>query len=267
MDGQDEDLGRRVGRLSREIGLWSTSSESEIGTSYLDEYGRKQSIVSLGKPEMADVISLVLEEFLPARGRVLDLGSGTGFLAEVLLASRKGITLTCADVSEEMLGRARTRLERFGDRVSFASIDFNSVGWEEGLGGFDAVVSLSALHRLRDERTPGFCAEVRVLLADGGWFLNGAPFRSRFAPVLDIFELQWALFVRERGRELRNRDVPVDLLREFKRAGRAARDAGALVRFNRLDASTWCSALLGAGFKCAEPIWRCGASTVLGASV
>ena len=52
-------------------------------------------------------------------GLVMDLGAGTGALSEVLLERRGVGTVELVDIDAEMLGQARRRLQRFGDRARF----------------------------------------------------------------------------------------------------------------------------------------------------
>lgn len=50
------------------------------------------------------------------------------------------------DYCDAMTGRARERLSRFGDRVSYRRADMSQQGWTAGMGGpFDAVVSALAI--------------------------------------------------------------------------------------------------------------------------
>ena len=59
----------------------------------------------------------LLGALAPADGHVLDLGGGTGALSSAMLDALPGVRVTLLDVDAEMLGEARRRLARFGDRV------------------------------------------------------------------------------------------------------------------------------------------------------
>ena len=59
-----------------------------------------------------------------APGLVLDLGGGTGALAEAILKLQDSGTVELIDVDREMLAQARTRLARFGGRVRFTEGSF-----------------------------------------------------------------------------------------------------------------------------------------------
>ena len=74
---------------------------------------------------------------------VLDLGAGTGALAEVLLEHDGVETVEAIDVDPEMLERARIRLKRFGSRARFRERSF-----EAPLPPCDAVAASLALHHI-----------------------------------------------------------------------------------------------------------------------
>lgn len=102
--------------------------------------------------------------------KVLDLGSGPGFLAEHILNRCELAVYHLFDFSPHMLELSRVRLESFGERVCFHQGSFLDEGWWLSLPGpFDVVVSLQAVHEVRDSaRIPQLYSEVRLLLSSGG---------------------------------------------------------------------------------------------------
>lgn len=86
--------------------------------------------------------------------RVLELGSGPGFLAEQVLKHCPGVGLyTLLDFSAPMLAQSRARLERYAARTRFLQTDFKTPSWPTLVGGpFDFAVSLQAVHELRHKR-------------------------------------------------------------------------------------------------------------------
>lgn len=100
--------------------------------------------------------------------RVLELGSGPGFLAEQVLDRCPSVArYTLLDFSEPMLAQSRRRLERHQARTEFLRADFKSESWPALAGGpFDLVLSLQAVHELRHKRhAPRLYARVRSLLS------------------------------------------------------------------------------------------------------
>jgi len=55
---------------------------------------------------------------------VLDLGAGTGALAEAVLLADDDVTVELIDVDPEMLSQARARLASFAVRARFSGISF-----------------------------------------------------------------------------------------------------------------------------------------------
>jgi SAM-dependent methyltransferase len=90
---------------------------------------------------------------LPPDARVLELGSGPGFLAHRVLQGCPNLAgYTLLDFSEPMLALSRERLARF-PAASFALASFKSEDWTQRVGGpFDCVLSMQAVHELRHKR-------------------------------------------------------------------------------------------------------------------
>jgi SAM-dependent methyltransferase len=88
------------------------------------------------------------------RARVLELGSGPGFLAEQLLARCPDIAhYTLLDFSEPMLEQSRRRLGPYQGRTEFLRADFKTDTWPSLVRApVDFVVSLQAVHELRHKR-------------------------------------------------------------------------------------------------------------------
>lgn len=76
-------------------------------------------------------------------GLVMDLGAGTGGLSEVMLERRGVGTVELVDVDAEMLGQARHRLARFGDRARFRLRSY-----DEPFPPCDAFAASLSLHHL-----------------------------------------------------------------------------------------------------------------------
>jgi SAM-dependent methyltransferase len=100
--------------------------------------------------------------------RVLELGSGPGFLAQHVLDRCPSIArYTLLDFSEAMLAQSRRRLGRHEGRTAFVRADFKSDSWPADAGApFDLVFSLQAVHELRHKRhAPRLYAQIRSRLS------------------------------------------------------------------------------------------------------
>jgi len=105
--------------------------------------------------------------------RVFDLGSGPGFLAEHILTHCDVAAYHLFDFSPHMLALSRARLARFTDRVHFHEGSFLDENWWVALPGpFDAIVSLQAVHEVRDaRRIARLYAELKLILSEKGVML------------------------------------------------------------------------------------------------
>ena len=90
---------------------------------------------------------------LPPRPRVLELGSGPGFLAHRVLDRCPSIeSYTLLDFSQHMLGLSRERLVAF-PAATFVLGSFKSEDWTRHVEGpFDCVLAMQSVHELRHKR-------------------------------------------------------------------------------------------------------------------
>lgn len=101
---------------------------------------------------------------LPEEAQVLEVGSGGGFNAEVMLELFPGWRLVATDYDPEMVELCAERLVRFGDRVEVRQADAAKLALPDA--SFDIVVSIFVWHHVEDwPRATAECA--RVLRPDG----------------------------------------------------------------------------------------------------
>ncbi len=104
-----------------------------------------------------------------AAPRILDLGAGTGLLAERLLARWPRARLVLVDLSPDMLERARERFAGTVDRVEIRAADY----LRDPLGGpYDAVVSALSIHHLPDAGKRALFRRAWAALRPGGRFVD-----------------------------------------------------------------------------------------------
>jgi ubiquinone/menaquinone biosynthesis C-methylase UbiE len=108
----------------------------------------------------------------PGPQRVLELGSGPGFLAAHLLAALPELSMTLLDFSGPMHELARVRLTPHLTRVSFIEHSFKEPNWFDALGEFDFVITNQAVHELRHKRYAATLhKQVRSVLCAHGQYL------------------------------------------------------------------------------------------------
>jgi SAM-dependent methyltransferase len=142
----------------------------------ISEHAQKWSASALGgrpwRAEMFTVFADVLgRECAGRKCRVLELGSGPGFLAKQLL-STIDLDYVALDFSAPMHDLARLHLGELSNRVQFVERSLRESAWPEGLGKYDYIITNQAVHELRHKRhAPVLHAQARELLLPGGGYL------------------------------------------------------------------------------------------------
>lgn len=179
------------------------------------------------------------------RARIIDLGGGTGSLAEAILDRFAQCSVMVHDIDREMLVVARSRLARFGGRVELALSSF-----ADPLPRVDAVLAAFALHHIPTVQEKAIVyRRIREALAPGGVFLNADAVSG---PFWDSLRDEWARFMAGQGFTL---DQAYGNLEAW-----AAEDTYFSV-FDELRAMSQ------GGFEQPECFWRRGPIAILGARV
>lgn len=123
--------------------------------------------------EQVKIMLQVINYFTPNPKRIMDLGCGNGFLAEILLKSYPGSTALLLDHSEPMVQVAREYMSEYNNRCEIINGDFsNSIIEFAEPNSIDCIVSGFAIHHLPHEKKKTLYKEIYNLLADGGIFIN-----------------------------------------------------------------------------------------------
>ncbi len=103
---------------------------------------------------------------------ILELGSGPGQLAREILVHCDVRAFVALDFSLAMHEIAADHLGELASRVTFVTRDFREPAWADGLGTFDAVVTLQAAHETRHKRhLVPLLERARSVVARGGVLL------------------------------------------------------------------------------------------------
>ena len=103
--------------------------------------------------------------------RVLELGSGPGFLAKHLIERLPHVQLTLLDFSSAMHELAAKRLGQSA-KVTYVYASFKDSGWEQNLQTFDAVITNQAVHELRHKAyAVGLHKAAKRIVKPGGVYL------------------------------------------------------------------------------------------------
>jgi SAM-dependent methyltransferase len=127
------------------------------------------------RPWRARVRSFISDQVATLRpgARVLELGSGPGFLAERVLQCCPHLgSYTLFDFSEPMIAMSRERLARF-PTASFLLGNFKADDWGRNIEGqFDGILSMQAVHEVRHKRhVPRLYQQIYRVTATSGLVL------------------------------------------------------------------------------------------------
>ncbi len=144
----------------------------------------------------------MMMELLPyegtARVRGLDLGAGTGVLAEGILRRYPLAEVTVFDLSDNMLSAARERLKKFEDRITFQKGDFS----KDDFGiGYDLILSGLSIHHLTNAHKKDLFRRIYLALNPGGVFLNRDVIKGATAHLDEIYIRLWRQYIRSMGED------------------------------------------------------------------
>lgn len=129
-----------------------------------------------GIPFGAEQVKMMLQlvhHFMPNPKRIMDLGCGNGFLAEILLKSYPEASAVLLDHSKPMIEHAHIHMEKYKNRCKIIHGDFShSFSQYAEPGSVDCIVSGYAIHHLPHTKKKELYQEIYNTLASGGIFIN-----------------------------------------------------------------------------------------------
>lgn len=189
-------------------------AKEEFSSNYLD----RADICIVERRKMFAILCSFVSHFMQGGvKRALDLGCGDGVLTEELLKLDPSISATLIDGSEEMLTKAKARLQQYEGaeyiRSSFQELSTNILL----KAGFDIVFSSMAIHHLTMDEKKALFKAAYGCLNDGGAFVN---IDVVLAPTgaLDVWYMNlWEAWMDERTASLGFRDSgSKDIIRLYK---------------------------------------------------
>jgi trans-aconitate methyltransferase len=106
-----------------------------------------------------------------AAGWVLDLGCGSGLVAQMVLDKFSSARIFGIDSSTAMLSLAKERLTPYAERVRLAEGDLTSLDRVEAPRTCAAAIAVQSLHHLDEAPYRAAVTWTFQHLAPGGWFL------------------------------------------------------------------------------------------------
>ena len=217
---------------------------------YVDEWVRRQQAEDPARAERFQLLCDLLPFSDDAQVTILDVGAGYGPLSRFLLDRYPHAMCIAQDGSEPMLRRARNTMGGYGERFKTHQSDLFDTNWlPKHFGPFDAAVSSSCLHNLRDFKRIGeIYGEIRQHVKAGGVFLN---LDLLNAPTSGLQQRYGAVAAARRRREGASRADVTAMVREGDRSS-ASGSAGPFPA----DLDQHLAALKSAGFSEVDCFWK-----------
>jgi tRNA (cmo5U34)-methyltransferase len=124
---------------------------------------------------------------------LVDIGGGSGRLAERVLERFAGAYVTVVDQSEPFLALAERRFTRFAPRAAIVQARLQDDWAAELKASPNVIVSTSAIHHLEPAEKRALYAECYATLATGGMFINGDEYRPESDAELRVLLDEWSV--------------------------------------------------------------------------
>jgi tRNA (cmo5U34)-methyltransferase len=170
------------------------SVQTHLGVAARD-YDRIIRTFIPGYEQMLETICWWLSRVIPQDGTIIELGGGTGALAEAVLTNLPKARMEIWDIDATMLAVAAERLQRFSQRVTLREKSF-----ADRLDRCDAVIATLSLHHIPTLDAKGSVYQnIFEALASPGIFLNGDCTIDATEPAHGILVRYWLDFMAVHG--------------------------------------------------------------------
>jgi tRNA (cmo5U34)-methyltransferase len=154
--------------------------------------------------------------------KVVDLGCGTGTIANILKRKFSKAKVVCFDIAENMIEQAKKNLKDYDD-IEYVLGDFSKTGFSMKC---DMVLSSLALHHMvTDREKENFYAQIYKNLSKGGGFYNADVVLGSNKVIQKVYMDKWKEFMLNRITEeevertyekYHSEDHPAQLMKQLK---------------------------------------------------
>jgi SAM-dependent methyltransferase len=185
---------------------------------YVEEWVTRQRVADPTRAQRFQFLCDLFPFSTDATVTLLDVGAGYGPVSKFILDQFPNATCIAQDGSEPMLQRARQLMASYGARFQPQQSDLFEKDWlPQHYGPFDAAVSASCLHNLRDfKRISEIYSDIRAHLKPGGVFLN---LDLVNAPTLTLQQHYSRVTAMRRQREGASREDVTAMLQQARQTG------------------------------------------------
>jgi tRNA (cmo5U34)-methyltransferase len=123
--------------------------------------------------------------------KVLDLGAGTGLLAQLILAAFPEAQIELIDIAEKMLEEAKRRFHSYPNQISFHVLDYAGEGALSEPDTYDVIVSALSIHHLTSDEKRLLFQKIFSSLKSPGIFINADQCLGENSFIEDIYQKDW----------------------------------------------------------------------------
>ena len=157
--------------------------------------------------EIVEAALTIIQYDNKTRLKVMDLGCGTGTLAQKIKEKYPNSRITCVDIAQNMLKMAQSKLQNYSD-ISYQNEDFQELEFESE---YDVIISSLALHHLKSEKQKKkFYNKIYRALAKKGIFINADMVLASNEEVQKVYMEKWKSFMQKNvsKKEVENKWIP-----------------------------------------------------------
>jgi tRNA (cmo5U34)-methyltransferase len=170
------------------------SAQTHLGMAATD-YDRNIRTLIPGYEQILSAINWWLSQIIPPDANIIELGGGTGALAETVLTHLSQVQVEIWDVDASMLAVAQDRLSKFAGRVRLRQKSFT-----ERLPECHAVIATLSLHHIPTlDAKRSVYGNIFEALLQGGVFLNGDCTLDSAEPTHTVMLRYWMDFMGNHG--------------------------------------------------------------------
>jgi tRNA (cmo5U34)-methyltransferase len=156
------------------------------------------------RAEQLDILATLVCEGAGPDERLLDLGCGKGYVAQLILQQRPDLRITGIDRSAAALEEARVNLGPWAERVTLLARDLERFPeLDLDAASFRFVLSALTFHDLSDSAKQTVITRAGQLLAPGGCFLLYDRLRLTEPSLFSLQQSIWRRIERVHGRGMR----------------------------------------------------------------
>jgi tRNA (cmo5U34)-methyltransferase len=142
--------------------------------------------------EMIEALVLSIPFGKDEQINVIDLGCGTGTIAQKIKVAFPNSKISCLDIAENMIKMAQIKI---GENIDYYINDFYEFNFDKK---YDVIISSLALHHLaNDEDKKMFYRKIYNALNDNGIFYNADVVLGSNSHLQDLYMTKWKAFMKK----------------------------------------------------------------------